>query len=81
MIDKIIKEINIIYNLEFNYKVKIPFVYTIYFKIEKTEISFIYMFDKLSNYENNLNELKRKVNSEIINYYLRKEKNEKNKDN
>lgn len=73
MIEKLIKDMNKKYNLKLTYKIKIPEVYFIYFNIENSGLSFNYMFNRLQNYEMNLKEFEKKLNNEIINYYLRKE--------
>ena len=74
MLEKLIKEIKEKYNLEIETKIKFMNVYTISFKLEGKEISFVYMYDNLSSFEENLKELEHKVNDEIIYYYKRKEK-------
>ena len=61
------------YNLKLSYKSKIPEVYFIYFNIENSGVSFNFMFNRLANYEINLKEFEKKLNNEIINYYLRKD--------
>ena len=72
MIDKLIKEANKKYNLYITYKTKMPEVYFIYFEIENKGISFNFMFNRLMTYELNQKEFERKLNNEIINYYLKK---------
>lgn len=74
MVEKLIKEIKEKYNLEIETKIKFINVYTISFKLEGKEISFVYMYDNLSSFEENLKELEHKVNDEIIYFYKRKEK-------
>ena len=72
MINKIIKEANKKYNLNITYKTKIPEVYFIYFEIEGKGIYFNFMLNSLMSYELNQKEFERKLNNEIINYYLKK---------
>lgn len=74
MVEKLIEEIKKKYNLEIELQLKFSKVYNVKFKIEGKEISFVYMYDSLSSFENNLKELEHKVNTEIIDYYKRKEK-------
>lgn len=74
MVEKLIEEINKKYNLEIEYKIKFSKVYTISFKLEGKEISFVYMYDSLTSFENNLKEFEHKVNNEIINFYRKKVK-------
>lgn len=74
MVEKLIEEIKKKYNLDLKLTVKFSTVYTISFEIEKNEISFTYLYDNLSSFEDNLKELEHKVNDEIIYYYKRKEK-------
>lgn len=73
MLEKLIEEVKEKYNLEINYKVKYLTVYTITLKIEGKDVTFTFMYDNLTTFENNLKELERKVNTEIIDYYKRKE--------
>lgn len=74
MVEKLIEEINRKYNLEIEYKIKVSKVYTISFKIEGKEISFIFMYDSMTSFENNLKEFEHKVNNEIIDFYRKKVK-------
>lgn len=74
MVEKLIKEIKKKYNLEIELQLKFSKVYTVKFKIEGKEISFVFMYDSMTSFENNLKELEHKVNIEIIDYYKRKEK-------
>ena len=74
MVEKLIEEINKKYNLEIEYKIKFSKVYTISFKLEGKEISFVFMYDSLTSFENNLIEFEHKVNSEIIEFYRKKVK-------
>lgn len=74
MVEKLIEEIKKKYNLEINLQVKFSKVYNVSFKLEGNEISFIYMYDSMSSFADNLKELEHKVNIEIIDYYKRKEK-------
>ena len=73
MIERVINDMNKKYNLKLSYKSKIPEVYFIYFNIENSGVSFNFMFNRLANYEINLKEFEKKLNNEIINYYLRKD--------
>lgn len=73
MVEKLIEEIKKKYNLEIDLQIKFSKVYTVTFKIEGKEISFTYMYDSLSSFADNLKELEHKVNTEIIDYYKRKE--------
>ena len=72
--EKLIEEINKKYNLEVEYKIKLSKVYTISFKLEGKEISFVFMYDSMTSFENNLKEFEHKVNNEIINFYRKKVK-------
>lgn len=74
MVEKLIEEINRKYNLEIEYKIKVSKVYTISFKIEGKEIRFVFMYDSMTSFENNLKEFEHKVNNEIINFYRKKVK-------
>lgn len=74
MVEKLIEEINRKYNLEVEYKIKVSKVYTISFKIEGKEISFVFMYDSMTSFENNLKEFEHKVNNEIIDFYRKKVK-------
>lgn len=74
MVEKLIEEINKKYNLEVEYKIKVSKVYTISFKIEGKEISFVFMYNSMTSFENNLKEFEHKVNSEIIEFYRKKVK-------
>lgn len=74
MVEKLIEEIRKKYNLEIDLQVKFSKVYNVSFKLEGNEISFIYMYDSMSSFADNLKELEHKVNTEIIDYYKRKEK-------
>lgn len=74
MVEKLIEEINKKYNLEIEYKIKFSKVYTITFKLEGKEISFVFMYDSMTSFENNLKEFEHKVNNEIINFYRKKVK-------
>lgn len=74
MVEKLIEEINRKYNLEIEYKIKFSKVYTISFKIEGKEITFVFMYDSMTSFENNLKEFEHKVNNEIINFYRKKVK-------
>lgn len=74
MVEKLIEEINKKYNLEIEYKIKFSKVYTISFKIEGKEITFVFMYDSMTSFENNLKEFEHKVNNEIINFYRKKVK-------
>lgn len=72
MKEKLIEEINKRYNLKIEIVEKLSNIYIIKFKIEEKEISFIFMVNSLITFENNLKELQRKLNEQIINYYLLK---------
>ena len=74
MVEKLIEEINKKYNLEIEYKIKFSKVYTISFKLEGKEITFVFMYDSLTSFENNLKEFEHKVNTEIIEFYRKKVK-------
>lgn len=74
MVEKLIEEINKKYNLEIEYKIKFSKVYTISFKLEGKEISFVFMYDSMTSFENNLKEFEHKVNTEIIEFYRKKVK-------
>ena len=74
MVEKLIEEINKKYNLEIEYKIKFSKVYTITFKLEGKEISFVFMYDSMKSFENNLKEFEHKVNTEIIEFYRKKVK-------
>lgn len=74
MVEKLIEEINKKYNLEIEYKIKFSKVYTISFKLEGKEISFVFMYDRMTSFEINLKEFEHKVNTEIIEFYRKKVK-------
>lgn len=74
MEEKLIEEIKKKYNLEIELQLKFSKVYNVKFKIEGKEISFVFMYDSMTSFENNLKELEHKLNTEIIDYYKRKEK-------
>lgn len=72
MLENLIKEISKKYNLDIKIKPKLPKVYTVSFKLENNEVSFIFMCDSMKSFEENLKELEKKVNDTIIEFYRKK---------
>lgn len=73
MLENLKKEIKKKYYLDIEIDKKYEKVYVISFTLEDKKISFIYLYDTLSSFEVNLKQLEKRVNEEIINYYIRKE--------